>query len=136
MVAVRGWPGCVPLPDEPQLVEARILEASTVDAAFSNQIGELDFPAEIPTADPPITDSLNVGPGCKWGYGLLLNTADLPGRRRAGTGAWAGLFNTHFFIDRTTGICASIYTNSLPFITRDEAWKLYGDFEEAVYSSL
>jgi methyl acetate hydrolase len=119
-----------------ELDGARILEASTVDAAFSNQIGELDFPAEIPTADPPITDSLNVGPGCKWGYGLLLNTADLPGRRRAGTGAWAGLFNTHFFIDRTTGICASIYTNSLPFITRDEAWKLYGDFEEAVYSSL
>jgi methyl acetate hydrolase len=119
-----------------ELDGARILEASTVDAAFSNQTGELDFPAEIPTADPPITDSLNVGPGCKWGYGLLLNTADLPGRRRAGTGAWAGLFNTHFFIDRTTGICASIYTNSLPFITPDEAWKLYGDFEEAVYSSL
>jgi methyl acetate hydrolase len=119
-----------------ELDGARILEESTVDAAFSNQIGELDFPAEIPTADPPITDSLNVGPGCKWGYGLLLNTTDLPGRRRAGTGAWAGLFNTHFFIDRTTGICASIYTNSLPFITRDEAWKLYGDFEEAVYSSL
>ena len=43
---------------------------------------------------------------------------------------------THFFIDRTTGICASIYTNSLPFITRDEAWKLYGDFEEAVYAAL
>jgi methyl acetate hydrolase len=119
-----------------ELDGARILEESTVDAAFSNQIGELDFPAEIPTADPPITDSLNVGPGCKWGYGLLLNTTDLPGRRRAGTGAWAGLFNTHFFIDRTTGICASIYTNSLPFITHDEAWKLYGDFEEAVYSSL
>ena len=25
----------------------------TVDAAFTNQIGDLDFPAEIPTADPP-----------------------------------------------------------------------------------
>jgi methyl acetate hydrolase len=119
-----------------ELDGARILEESTVDAAFSNQIGELDFPAEIPTADPATTDSFNVGPGWKWGYGLLLNTADLPRRRRAGTGAWAGLFNTHFFIDRATGICASIYTNSLPFITHDEALKLYGDFEEAVYSSL
>ena len=76
------------------------------------------------------------GPGNKWGYGLLLNMSDVPGRRRAGSGAWAGLFNTHFFIDRTTGICASIYTNSLPFITRDDAWKLYGDFEEALYASL
>lgn len=114
----------------------RILDQATVDAAFTNQIGDLDVPAEIPTADPPITDTLTVGPGYKWGYGLLLNTADVPGRRRAGTGAWAGLFNTHFFVDRTTGICASIYTNSLPFITKDKAWKMYGDFEEALYASL
>ncbi len=113
----------------------RILREETVDAAFTNQIGDLDFPAEIPTADPPITASLNVGPGWKWGYGLLLNTVDVAGGRRAGTGAWAGLFNTHFFIDRSTGVCASIYTNSLPFIT-EEAWKTYADFESAVYAAL
>ena len=58
-----------------------------------------------------------------------------PARRRAGTGAWAGLFNTHFFIDRTTGVCASIYTNSLPFVT-PEAMGVYGDFEEALYAAL
>jgi methyl acetate hydrolase len=114
----------------------RILTPETVDAAFSNQIGDLDFPAEIPTADPPITDTLHAGPGWKWGYGLMLNTQDIPGRRKAGTGAWAGLFNTHFFVDRSTGICASIYTNSLPFITEHEAWKMYGDFETALYASL
>jgi len=114
----------------------RILTQETVDAAFSNQIGDLDFPAEIVTADPPITDTLHAGPGWKWGYGLMINTQDIPGRRRAGSGAWAGLFNTHFFVDRSTGICASIYTNSLPFITEHEAWKLYGDFESALYASL
>jgi len=114
----------------------RILQQATVDAAFTNQIGDLDFPEQIVTADPAITDTLNAGPGWKWGYGLLLNTQDIPGRRRAGTGAWAGLFNTHFFIDRTSGICASIYTNSLPFIPEHEAWRLYGDFESAVYAAL
>ncbi len=107
-----------------------------MDAAFTNQIGDLDVPEVIETADPAITDSLRCGPAWKWGYGLLLNTADIPGRRRAGTGAWAGLFNTHFFVDRTTGICASLYTNSLPFISEHQAWKLYGDFEEALYASL
>ena len=85
---------------------------------------------------PPITDTFRAGPGWKWGYGLLLNTADVPGRRRAGTGSWAGLFNTHFFIDRTTGICASIYTNSLPFIEQDGAWAVYGEFEDALYAAL
>ena len=119
-----------------ELDGARILREETVDAAFTNQIGDLDFPAQIATADPATTDDFNAGPGYKWGYGLLLNTQDVPGARRAGTGAWAGLFNTHFFIDRTTGVCASIYTNSLPFVTHDEALKLYGDFERALYASL
>lgn len=119
-----------------ELDGAQILSSATVDSAFQNQIGSLDFPAEIPTADPPITDTMYAGPGWKWGYGLMLNNDDIPGRRRAGTGAWAGLFNTHFFIDRTTGIAASIYTNSLPFITHDEAWKMYVDFEQALYAAL
>ncbi len=119
-----------------ELDGVRILEEATVDAAFTNQIGVLEFPSEIPTADPSITDTFTAGPGNTWGYGLLLNGSDVPGRRRAGSGAWAGLFNTHFFIDRTTGICASIYTNSLPFVVKDEAWKLYGDFEEALYAAL
>jgi methyl acetate hydrolase len=118
-----------------ELDGARILTGKTVGEAFRNQIGGLDFPAEIPTADPASSGPLNLGPGYKWGYGLLLNTADLPGRRRADTGAWAGLFNTHFWIDRTSGICASIYSNSLPFIT-PEALQLYLDYEAALYAAL
>ena len=62
-----------------ELDGVRILAPETVEAAFSNQIGELDFPAEIATADPPITDTLYAGSGNKWGYGLLLNTEDVPG---------------------------------------------------------
>ena len=58
--------------------------AETVDAAFTNQIGDLDFPAAIPTSDPAATCDFSAGPGFKWGYGLLLNTADIPGLRRAG----------------------------------------------------
>ena len=113
----------------------RILRPETVEEAFTNQIGALDFPPEIPTADPPITAEFNAGPGWKWGYGLLLNTADIPGGRRAGSGAWAGLFNTHFWIDRTTGVCASVYTNSLPFVL-PETYAVYGEFEQALYAAL
>ena len=113
----------------------RILQQSTVDAAFTNQIGDLDFPHAIPTADPNSSGPFNPGPGNKWGYGLLLNTADVPGGRRAGTGAWAGLCNTHFWVDRETGICASIYSNFLPFIT-DGGLALYADYERALYASL
>jgi methyl acetate hydrolase len=118
-----------------ELDGVRILQQDTVDAAFRNQIGDLDFPAEIATADPASSGPFTLGPGYKWGYGLLLNTKDVPGGRRAGTGAWAGLCNTHFWVDRTAGVCASIYSNFLPFIT-PEALALYADFEQALYAGL
>jgi len=118
-----------------ELDGARILRPETVDAAFRNQIGDLDFPADIPSADPGSSGPLTLGPGYKWGYGLLLNTADVPGMRRAGSGAWAGLCNTHFWIDRTTGVAASIYSNFLPFLT-PEGVRLYADFERALYAAL
>ena len=74
------------------------------------------------------------GPGYKWGYGLLLNTTDIPGMRRAYSGAWAGLFNSHFWVDPTAGVCGSIFSNFLPF-GPPEAMELYANFEQAVYSS-
>ena len=55
--------------------------------------------------------------------------------RRAGTGAWAGPFNTHFWVDRTIGVCASNYSNFLPFVT-PEAFALYNDYERALYAAL
>ena len=118
-----------------ELDGTRILRPETVDAAFTNQIGDLDFPAELPTADPASSCTFRAGPGYKWGYGLLLNTAGIPGMRRAGSGAWAGLCNTQFWIDRTAGVCGSIYSNFLPFVT-PEAVRLYNDFERALYASL
>ena len=113
----------------------RILRQSTVDAAFQNQIGDLDFPPSIPTADPATTFGFDAGPGYKWGYGLLLNTNDVPGARKAGSGAWAGLLNTHYWVDPTSGITGAIYTQFLPFVP-EEAMTMYADFEKAVYASL
>ena len=118
-----------------ELDGTRILRQSTVDEAFTNQIGDLDFPAEVATCDPAATCDFNAGPGFKWGYGLLLNTMDLPGMRRAWSGSWAGLCNTHFWVDRSTGVCGSIYSNFLPFVT-PEAFTMYNDFERALYASL
>jgi methyl acetate hydrolase len=117
------------------LGDAKILERSTVQEAFTNQIGELDFPPAIATADPPVTGDFNGGPGLKWGFGLLLNTQQVPGMRAAGSGAWAGLFNTHFWVDPTTGVTGAIYTQSLPFV-EPRVFQVYVDFEQALYASL
>jgi methyl acetate hydrolase len=117
-----------------ELDGVRILRADSVDAAFTNQIGELDFPPTIRSYDPVSSHDLVVGPGWKWGYGLLLNTGDLPGMRRTGSGAWAGMCNTYFWVDRSSGLAASIYSNFLPFVP-PEALRLQADFELALYAS-
>ncbi len=113
----------------------RILKPETVESAFTNQVGDLDWPAEIKTAEPPTTADFNAGPGYKFGLGLLLNTADIPGMRRAGSGAWAGIFNTHFWVDPATGITGAIYTQTLPFV-EPAVFQVYADFETALYASL
>jgi CubicO group peptidase (beta-lactamase class C family) len=110
-----------------------ILAGSAVREAFTNQIGDLWFPARIPTADPASSCDFVAGAGMKWGWGLLLNTTGRPGMRSAGSGGWAGIFNTYFWIDPHAGITGAVYTQSRPFVTPD-ALALYGDFERALYA--
>lgn len=114
---------------------AKVLERATVEAAFRNELGDLDFPAQIKTADPGSSDDFNAGPGMKWGLGLLLTTSDTEGMRAAGSGAWAGLFNTHFWVDPASGITGAIYCQTLPFV-EPRVFGLYQDFERALYASL
>ena len=115
--------------------DTRILEEATVEQAFTNQIGELDFPPAIASADPASTDDFNPGPGFKWGLGLLLNTEAQPGMRAAGSGAWAGLFNTHFWVDRASGVTGAVYAQTLPFL-EPRVFQVYLDFEQALYASI
>ena len=67
-----------------------VLRKDTVDEMFSNQIGDLVFPAHIPTADPLVASSWNGPSGMKWGYGLLLTTDQEPDFRAPGSGPVCG----------------------------------------------
>ena len=117
------------------LDDVRILSEGTVATAFTNQIGPLFFPPAITTAHPELSADVNLGPGLKWGLGLLLNETRQPGMRAAGSGAWAGLFNTHFWVDPATGVTGAIYSQLLPF-GDPPAFQLYANFEQALYASL
>lgn len=112
----------------------RILSDEAVAAAFTNQIGDLEFPAEMPTAHPELSADVNLGPGLKWGYGLLLNPEQQPGMRAAWSGSWAGLCNSHFWVDPASGITGAIYSQTLPFAD-PAALEMYVNFEVALYAS-
>jgi methyl acetate hydrolase len=117
------------------LDNVRILDQATVARAFTNQIGELDFPPAIATAHPELSCDVNLGPDLKWGYGLLLNQVQQPGMRAVGSGAWAGLFNTHFWVDPVRRVTGAIYSQTLPF-GDPAAFMMYVGFEQALYASL
>ncbi|KAJ7437903.1 beta-lactamase/transpeptidase-like protein [Mycena galericulata] len=67
--------------------------------------------------------------------GLYINTVDVPGARRKGSGAWAGWANTSFFVDPTTGVAVVFATQLAPGFD-DECEKLYALLERELYSNL
>lgn len=117
-----------------ELDGTRILAQDTVAAAFTNQIGDLEFPAEMPTAHPELSGPVNLGPGLKWGWGLLLNPVAMPGMRAAWSGTWSGLFNTHFWVDPASGLTGAIYSQTLP-LADPAAFEMYVNFEVALYAA-
>ncbi|KAJ6512154.1 hypothetical protein C8R47DRAFT_683262 [Mycena vitilis] len=65
----------------------------------------------------------------------MLNTIDLPGRRKKGTGAWGGFACTSFFVDPETGIAAAVFgTQLVPIAANfDMAYEtLWVEVEEAL----
>ena len=99
-----------------------------------NQIGDLairPFASVMPqlaTDGAALTGNLD-----KFGLGFALNTKAVPTGRGPNTLAWAGIFNTFFWIDRENQVSAVLMTQMLPGMDPGAA-KLLEDFDRAVYT--
>lgn len=115
---------------------ARILRPETVALMGQNQIGPIEAGILRTTAPARSTD-VNFFPGAslKWGLATMLNMQPGPDGRSAGSLTWAGLFNTHYWIDPARRVIGVIMTQVLPF-GDPPTMRLYGQFERAVYDSL
>ncbi len=115
---------------------ARILRRETVAAMSTNQIGEL-IAGRLRTQKPELSLDVDLHPGAedRWGLGFLINEIAYAGGRSAGSLAWAGIFNTFYWIDPKRDLCAVIMMQYLPFVDHS-AVALLGEFERAVYSTL
>jgi len=71
----------------------------------------------------------------QFGRGLLVNTADIPGKRKKGSGAWGGWATTSHFVDPTTGVAAVFATQLVP-AGDDKHERLYNELERALYAGL
>ena len=88
------------------------------------------------SANQALSRNFPVGAGKdQWGLGFQLAAEKQASRRSPGSGTWAGIFNTHFFIDPSREIGVIVMMQTLPFY--DEAsMKVYAGVEEAVYRNL
>jgi CubicO group peptidase (beta-lactamase class C family) len=115
---------------------SRILQAKTVDSMMTNQIGALTA-GKMKSFDRNTSADVDIQPGRteKWGLGFLINTTAYEGGRSAGSLAWAGLYNTFYWIDPKRQRCGVILMQFLPFVDR-EAVGMLDEFERAVYAQV
>jgi CubicO group peptidase (beta-lactamase class C family) len=113
----------------------RILSERSVKTIFENHMGNVVV-KEQESANLTLSRNFPTGAGKdRWGLGFQLAAEKEPNRRSAGSGTWAGIFNTHFFIDPSREIGVIVMMQTLPFY--DEAsMKVYAGVEEAVYRNL
>jgi CubicO group peptidase (beta-lactamase class C family) len=118
-----------------RLDSKRVLQSETVAQMTRNQIGDLTLP-EMRSLIPQFAkDPIRV-PGSldKFGLGFAINTKPVESGRSAGSLAWAGIYNTFFWIDPSSKTCAVIMMQILPF-SDDAANSLVELFERAVYAN-
>ena len=113
----------------------RILSEKSVKTMFESHTGSVVV-KEQQSANLSLSKNFPVGAGKdKWGLGFQLAADKQANRRSPGSGTWAGIFNTHFFIDPSKEIGVVVMMQTLPFY--DEAsMKVYAGVEEVVYGNL
>jgi CubicO group peptidase (beta-lactamase class C family) len=114
----------------------RVLESQTVELMAQDQTGGLEAGGESRSTAPTMSNDFNFWPESRdsFGLGFLINREPVPGGRAEGSLAWAGLYNTYFWIDRKSDVCGVVITQILPFFD-PAALDLLDSFEKAVYAT-
>lgn len=115
----------------------QLLQKSTIDEMFKDQTQDIFLDIENNYFQIGYCCDFRglIKPNSKWSLSGLIDTESTPYGRRAGTLLWGGTYNTYFYIDRSTGIAASIYTQYLPF-NHSETTSIFDKFSEIIYSNL
>ena len=80
---------------------------------------------------------MDLFPGTRITHGLAFPRYEdaIEGRRSAGSMGWAGICNTHYWLDPARDVAAVLMTQSLPF-AEPRFMQTYDAFERAVYAEL
>ncbi len=115
----------------------QLLKPETVRLMTSNQIGSVvvdTMPAAIPRRSAPFPFGAGKD---KFGLGFQITVTDgtATHERGAGSYTWAGIDNTHFWVDPKNGIGVVILTQVLPFYNAT-SMDVMKRFERVIYEHL
>jgi methyl acetate hydrolase len=114
----------------------RLLKEETVKLMDRSHTGTVRVELQ-PTTNEALSKPFPLGAG-RDTYGLgfqITGSPRDPGARAPGSMAWAGIFNTEFWIDPASGVCAVLLMQYLPFYDPDAIATLQG-FEQRVYQGI
>ena len=115
---------------------AQVIKPETVSLMELSHTGDVNV-VLLKTVLPGSSNDAEFFPGMvkKWSYGFMINTAEAPTGRSAGSLAWAGLGNTYFWIDPKRKVAGVILMQLLPFAD-PKALQAFAAFETETYKSL
>ena len=111
----------------------RVLSERAIAQMCSDQMGELSFEKMVSVS--PLSADVELEGDPSHSFMAALNRCDIPGKRAAGTMSWAGVLNSHYWVDPENDVAAVFMTQSLPFV-EPAFMEAYDAYERAVYASL
>ena len=86
------------------------------------------------TAQPPISNDVDLVEGIQWGLSFLINPEPLPTGRWPAR-SWAGIANSYYSIDPAKGVAGVYATQILPFFDVKSV-PAFQAFETEVYKAI
>lgn len=117
-----------------ELDGARVLKEETVAEMSRNQVGTIRA-GYMGSAMPDLAAPYDTFPDqhTGWGLGFLINPEAGPNGRSPGSLAWAGIFNSYYWIDPTAGLGGVMMSQLSPFGDAG-ALACFGALERMAYS--
>lgn len=117
-----------------ELDGARVLQPETVAEMGRNQVGPLRA-GYMGSAMPDMAQPYDTFPDqhTGWGLGFLINPEPGPNGRSPGSLAWAGIFNSYYWIDPTKGV-AGVFMSQLAPFGDPRALAMFGALERMAYA--
>ncbi len=112
---------------------ARILSEAAMEDMLADQMQGLKFET-MRSVVPPLSADVELPEGTTHSFAFVRTETDQPGKRHAGTQSWAGVCNTHYWVDPAADVAAVLMTQSLPF-AEPPLLETYDAFERAVYAA-